>query len=83
MRTIVCGLTAVIMMSTASAGERYIEIWNPPEARSAEGVHHVQAAHKAPNRRRPPAHVTHLLSLRRAVAATPAPAGPVQAEVER
>ena len=33
MKLVGCGLLLLVCTSSAFAGERYIEIWNPPEAR--------------------------------------------------
>lgn len=37
MKLVGCGLLLLVCTSSVSAGEHYIEIWNPPEARS--GLH--------------------------------------------
>ncbi|WP_296654010.1 hypothetical protein [Paraburkholderia sp.] len=55
MRFIMTGTVLCVLASTAIAGERYIEIWNPPEARMP-GVHSLSPAktchaHHGPKRK--------------------------------
>ncbi len=45
MKLVGCGLLLLACTSPAFAGDHYVEIWNPPEARG--GVHHGPAAAKA------------------------------------
>ncbi|TCG04066.1 hypothetical protein BZM27_43485 [Paraburkholderia steynii] len=47
------------MVSVACAGERYVEVRNPPEARGSVALHRIEMAHKAPARRHISAHVSH------------------------
>jgi hypothetical protein len=54
-----CGLLFLVCTSSAFAGERYIEIWNPPEARG--GLHRGTGAPNSPKRRQ---HVPHLVKTR-------------------
>ncbi len=79
MKAVICGLTALITVSAACAGERYVEIWNPPEAGGAAGRHHLQTSRKAANHDRTGGRVAHHHSPRRVVAHAPAPAAPVRA----
>lgn len=46
MRFIMTGILLCVLASTASAGEHYVEIWNPPEARTP-GIHAPAAGKKA------------------------------------
>lgn len=59
MKAIICGLSALVMVSVACAGKRYVEVWNPPEARGSVALHRIEMAHKAPARRHISAHVSH------------------------
>ncbi len=45
MKLVGCGLLLLACTSSAFAGERYIEIWNPPEARG--GLHQGAGAPKS------------------------------------
>ncbi|AJK50431.1 hypothetical protein bpln_2g24050 [Burkholderia plantarii] len=45
MKLVGCGLLLLACTSPAFAGDHYVEIWNPPEARG--GAHHDSAAAKA------------------------------------
>lgn len=45
-RLLTSGALLLAVASAASASERYIEVWNPPEARG--GVLHVKRSHKQP-----------------------------------
>lgn len=49
MRFIMSGILLCVLASTAMAGERYVEIWNPPEARTP-GVQSPQTGKKAHSR---------------------------------
>ncbi|WP_233867394.1 hypothetical protein [Paraburkholderia adhaesiva] len=46
MRFITTGILLCVVAAPVIAGERYVEIWNPPEARTP-GVHSPQAGKKA------------------------------------
>ncbi len=63
MRLIGCGLLALTFASSGGAAERYVEMWNPPEARPSG----AQAAG-------PQAADTHAGATRHAATAKPAPA---------
>ncbi|TDF62321.1 hypothetical protein E1J61_30165 [Cupriavidus sp. L7L] len=46
----------MVLATSAFAGERYIEVWNPPEARSSAAKYLKPSAHKRKNSRvAPPA----------------------------
>ncbi|RKE37190.1 hypothetical protein B0G76_3427 [Paraburkholderia sp. BL23I1N1] len=57
------GIAALLLTatSTVSAGERYLEIWNPPEARGA--MYHVKTAHKQRKRHHAAPHTVKVRSL--------------------
>jgi hypothetical protein len=48
-RFIMTGILLCVLASTASAGEHYVEIWNPPEARTP-GMHAPATGNKARQR---------------------------------
>ncbi len=52
MKLVGCGLLLLAVTSPAFAGDRYVEVWNPPEARG--GAHHdaQSALPKAPKHHR-------------------------------
>lgn len=51
LRFLGAGSILLAVASAASAGERYIEVWNPPEARATST--HAAPLHKPLSRRRP------------------------------
>lgn len=59
MKRVGFGLLLLVCMSSAFAGEHYIEIWNPPEARG--GLHQGTGVPKVPTQRR---RVPHLVKTR-------------------
>ncbi|RDK01719.1 hypothetical protein DLM46_15230 [Paraburkholderia lacunae] len=59
MKLVGCGLLLLACTSSAFAGERYIEIWNPPEARG--GLLQGAGAPKSPAHKR---RVPHLVKAR-------------------
>ncbi|MBN3762332.1 hypothetical protein G3O01_16010 [Burkholderia sp. Ac-20365] len=75
----ICGLAALITVSAACAGERYVEIWNPPEARGAAGGHHDQPSRKGSNHEKADGRMAHRHSPRRVVVHAPFSAAPVRA----
>lgn len=53
-KQLVYGLLAITFAGPALAGGRYVEVWNPPEARGATAVHKKKAtlsAHESAKRR--------------------------------
>ncbi|WP_087733517.1 hypothetical protein [Paraburkholderia piptadeniae] len=68
------GLLAFAVVSPSIAGERYVEVWNPPEARGVVGIRPVQTARNTPPHRRTAAHVPHHRLRRHVVATAPVPA---------
>lgn len=79
MKAVICGLAALISVSAACAGERYVEIWNPPEARGGAGRHHNQPSRKVSNHEKTDGRTAHRHSPRRVVAHAPVSAAPVRA----
>nr|WP_289814850.1 hypothetical protein [Paraburkholderia caribensis] len=74
---------AFAVVSPSIAGERYVEVWNPPEARGVVGEHHVQPARKTPSHRRTSAHVAHRRVPRYVVATAPLPATSMRSTASR
>lgn len=66
MKSVIGGLLLLVVVSTASAGERAIEIWNPPEARL---THTAKTPHRVPAHRRISSHAA-LRKRRQVVTAT-------------
>ncbi|OYD60463.1 UNVERIFIED_ORG: hypothetical protein BDU10_9831 [Burkholderia sp. CF145] len=70
-KTIRYGLFFLAMGSPAFAGERYVEVWNPPEAHSA--MHPRQPIYKTPKHRRAGVRIAHHGLRHRGFAGTPGP----------
>jgi hypothetical protein len=54
-RFVACGLLLMARASSARAGERYVEMWNPPEARSS--TQQNKTASRALKHKRPTSHL--------------------------
>ncbi|WP_245254231.1 hypothetical protein [Paraburkholderia sp. LEh10] len=80
-KTIRCGLLFLAMGSPAFAGARYVEVWNPPEARSA--MQSRQSIYKTPKHRRADVRIAHHGLRHRVVAAAPGPKASVTAVEHR
>ncbi|MDT4783336.1 hypothetical protein FQZ97_156210 [compost metagenome] len=50
-KNLLYGLVTMVLATSAFAGERYIEVWNPPEARSSATKYLKPSAHKSKNSR--------------------------------
>ena len=72
MRPLILALAGLVVGSTAHAGERYVEVWNPPEARLA----HPSIAHKLVRHHRLAFHVREGAARHKAVASIPTVARP-------
>ena len=55
MRFVGCGLLLMGLASSACAGERYVEVWNPPEAQN--GMQRGKTASQALKHKRPMPHL--------------------------
>ncbi|SPK77210.1 conserved exported protein of unknown function (plasmid) [Cupriavidus taiwanensis] len=56
-KNLLYGLVTMVLATSAFAGERYIEIWNPPEAHSFTAKHPKPSANK-PKKSRVSPHAT-------------------------